>query len=100
MCIQYLISDAWIKISIIDLLHNSLYIVFLVSNSPLIPASQEAVQNESKQTHSGLDSKQDHYRSIIFWVKCKTYIFASIYAEDKKIKPIQTVNNLRMLYGA
>ncbi len=38
------------QVSIIYLLHNSLCIVVLVSNSPLIPASQEAVQDESKQT--------------------------------------------------
>ena len=39
------------KVSIIDLLHHSVYIVFLVSNSPLVLASQEAVQDESKQSN-------------------------------------------------
>ncbi len=39
------------KVSIVDLLHHSVCIVFLVSNSPLVPASQEAVQDESKQSN-------------------------------------------------
>ncbi len=43
------------KVSIIDLLHHSVCIVFLVSNSPFVPASQEAIQDESKQCNSYLD---------------------------------------------
>ena len=38
------------QISIIDLFHHSVCIVVLVSNSPLVTASQEAVQDEYKQT--------------------------------------------------
>ncbi len=45
------------KVSIIDLLHHSVYIVFLVSNSPLVPASQEAVQDESKQSNHYHDGR-------------------------------------------
>ncbi len=39
------------KVLIVHLHHHSVYIVFLVSNSPLVPASQEAVQDESKQSN-------------------------------------------------
>ncbi len=39
------------KVSIVDQLHHSVYIVFLVPNSPLVPASQETVQDESKQSN-------------------------------------------------
>ena len=48
-CIDCSVIHVVGKVSIIDLLHHSVCIVFLVSNSPLVPASQEAVQDESKQ---------------------------------------------------
>ena len=49
------------KVSIIDLLHHSVCIVFLVSNSPLVPASQEAVQDESKQSNRYHDYEYNYY---------------------------------------
>ncbi len=40
------------QVSIIDLLHHSVGIIVLISNSPLVPASQEAVQDEYKHTNA------------------------------------------------
>ncbi len=44
-------------IIIIDLLQHSLCAVLLISNSPLVPVSQEAIKNKPKQTSTTLGSK-------------------------------------------
>ncbi len=56
------------NVSIVDLLHHSVCIVFLVSNSPLVPASQEAVQDESKQSNRYHD-RRNYYIVVAFVAK-------------------------------
>ncbi len=57
--------------SIIDLLYHSVCIVVLVSNSPLVPASQEAAQDEYKQTKSVLKNNLAHVLgNFVISIKC------------------------------
>ncbi len=82
------------QVSIIDLLHHSVCIVVLVSNSPLVPASQEAVQDESKKTDAYI--LLTPYIVNVMFNGAKSLIIT----DEINTSVIHPPNNPLMLYGA
>ena len=67
-----------------------MYIVVLISNSPLVPASQDTVQDKSKQTHSGLSSKHNQYDCNVLLGNCTAYCIV-LYVKQKNMSDSQLV---------